>query len=172
MTTPLQDFFTYNLQANLDLLDNCAPLEDAVLAATSTGTYGSIRDIWLHIAQCEESFAFRFTGKRPERSLRGMASSPGFAVLREQLQQSGEDLLTIAEQLDPKQVLPVEYDGHPHDLSASTVLIQALVHGIDHRSQIATLLSQQGMVPPEIDGWSYLARAIQTPRSPTDESIS
>ena len=31
----------------------------------------------------------------------------------------------------------------------------AVNHAIDHRSQIATLLSQQDIEPPELDGWSY-----------------
>ncbi|HZS76639.1 MAG TPA: DinB family protein [Ktedonobacteraceae bacterium] len=28
-------------------------------------------------------------------------------------------------------------------------------HGIDHRSQIDTLLSEQGIEPPGLNGWSY-----------------
>jgi uncharacterized damage-inducible protein DinB len=35
------------------------------------------------------------------------------------------------------------------------VVIQAINHAIDHRSQIATLLSQQDIEPPDLDGWSY-----------------
>jgi len=35
------------------------------------------------------------------------------------------------------------------------VVIQAINHAIDHRSQIATLLSQQGIEPPDLDGWAY-----------------
>ncbi len=33
--------------------------------------------------------------------------------------------------------------------------MQAVNHGIDHRSQIATLLSQQDIVPPVLDVWAY-----------------
>ena len=35
------------------------------------------------------------------------------------------------------------------------VLIQAMNHAIDHCSQIATLLSQQDIEPPRLDGWGY-----------------
>jgi len=35
------------------------------------------------------------------------------------------------------------------------VVIQAINHGIDHRSQIATLLSQQGIELPDLDAWAY-----------------
>jgi uncharacterized damage-inducible protein DinB len=34
-------------------------------------------------------------------------------------------------------------------------LIQAINHAVDHRSHIATLLSQQGIELPDLDGWSY-----------------
>ena len=34
-------------------------------------------------------------------------------------------------------------------------LLQAINHGIDHRSQIATMLSQQDIEAPELDDWSY-----------------
>jgi uncharacterized damage-inducible protein DinB len=34
-------------------------------------------------------------------------------------------------------------------------LIGAVGHAIDHRSQIATLLSLQGIKPPRLDVWGY-----------------
>jgi uncharacterized damage-inducible protein DinB len=35
------------------------------------------------------------------------------------------------------------------------VLIQAVNHAVDHRSQVATQLGQQDVTPPELDGWAY-----------------
>jgi hypothetical protein len=35
------------------------------------------------------------------------------------------------------------------------VLIQAIKHATDHRSQVATVLSQQDVTLPELDGWAY-----------------
>lgn len=35
------------------------------------------------------------------------------------------------------------------------VLIQAVNHASNDRSQVATLLSQQDITPPELDGWAY-----------------
>ncbi|WP_236031811.1 DinB family protein [Ktedonospora formicarum] len=34
-------------------------------------------------------------------------------------------------------------------------MIQTIDHGIDHRSQISTLLTQQGIEPHNLDAWSY-----------------
>ena len=46
-------------------------------------------------------------------------------------------------------------DGGTYDAQAIIILIQAINHGVDHRLQIATLLSQQGIEPPELDGRAY-----------------
>ena len=75
--------------------------------------------------------------------------------LRQRARQSGEGLIAIAEQFDPGQVLQLSYDGQIYAVPAILVLIQAINHATDHRSQIATLLSQQDVTLPEPDGWAY-----------------
>ena len=40
-------------------------------------------------------------------------------------------------------------------MPASLLLLQAVNHGTEHRSQVATILTQLGVVPPEMDGWTY-----------------
>jgi len=34
-------------------------------------------------------------------------------------------------------------------------LLQAVNHGTEHRSQLATILTQLEVEPPEMDGWAY-----------------
>jgi uncharacterized damage-inducible protein DinB len=40
-------------------------------------------------------------------------------------------------------------------MPVSLFLLQAVNHGTEHRSQIATVLTQLGVEPPEMDGWAY-----------------
>ena len=40
-------------------------------------------------------------------------------------------------------------------MPASLILLQAVNHGTEHRSQVATILTQLGVEPPEMDGWTY-----------------
>jgi uncharacterized damage-inducible protein DinB len=61
--------------------------------------------------------------------------------------------MAMAEQADMDQILHL--DGGTYDASLMIVMLQAIDHAIDHRSQIATLLSQQGIEPPELDAWAY-----------------
>lgn len=68
---------------------------------------------------------------------------------------SGEELIAIAEHWEPSQVLQLSYQGQSYEVPAIFVLIQAVNHASDHRSQVATLLSQQDITPPELDGWAY-----------------
>jgi len=155
MKPELVDFFKFNLWANLRLLDACANLTDAQLDATMKGTYGSVRETFMHIFAGEEGYVYRFTGQWPENALDEHDPFQDFDELRRRAHQSGEALIAIAEHLEHGQILDIAYQGQHYDVPAILVLIQAITHATDHRSQIATLLSQQNIEPPEIDGWAY-----------------
>jgi uncharacterized damage-inducible protein DinB len=153
MTTGLPDFLRYNRWANLRLLDVCAELSDAQLDATTKGTFGSVRETLMHLFASEEGYVRHFTGTSPTPPLKQLTSFAGFDELRRRAERSGHELITIAEQGDLSQIFYL--DGGTYEVPAVVVLIQAVNHAIDHRSQIATLLSQQDIEPPDLDGWSY-----------------
>ena len=155
MTTGLPDFFKYNLWANLRLLDACEELSDTQLDATTTGTFGSVRETLMHLLSAEEGYAWRFnfTGPTPTPRLRELTAFPGFDELRRRAEGSGKELIAIAEQGDLSQILHL--DGGTYDAPLIVVVIQAIQHAIDHRSQIATLLTEQGIEHPELDAWAY-----------------
>ncbi|HEY3993067.1 MAG TPA: DinB family protein [Ktedonobacteraceae bacterium] len=152
MSTGLPDFFRYNLWANLRLLDACIHLTDAQLDFTMTGTFGSVRETLMHLFGAEEGYVEDITGISPTPFLKELSPFAGFDELRRRAERSANELITIAEQRDMGQILhlPENYDAQ-----VIIVLIQALNHAIDHRSQIATLLSQQDIQPPRLDGWGY-----------------
>jgi uncharacterized damage-inducible protein DinB len=155
MTTGLPDFFKYNLWANLRLLEACAQLSDAQLDATTRGTFGSVRETLMHLFAAEEGYArhWHFTGASPTPRLKELTTFPGFDELRRRAERSGKELIAVAEQGELNQILYL--DEGTYEAPVIVVLIQAINHGIDHRSQIATLLSQQDIEPPDLDGWSY-----------------
>ena len=153
MTTGLPDFFQYNLWANLRLLDACIHLSDAQLDATTKGTFGSVRETLMHLFAAEEGYVRHFTGTSPTPRLKELTTFPGFDELRRRAERSGKELITIAEQRDLSQIFYL--DGGTYEAPAIVVVIQAINHAIDHRSQIATLLSQQDIEPPDLDGWAY-----------------
>lgn len=153
MTTGLPNFFQYNLWANLRVINACAGLSDAQLDATTRGTFGSVRETLLHLIGSEEGYARTLTGTAPTPALAEYTSFPGFDELLRRAEHSGKALISFAEQGDLDRVLHL--DGGTYDATAMIILIQVINHAVDHRSQISTLLSQQDIEPPDLDGWSY-----------------
>ncbi|QBD75770.1 damage-inducible protein DinB [Ktedonosporobacter rubrisoli] len=153
MSTGLPDFFKYNLWANLRLLDACEQLSEAQLDETMQGLFGSVRETLMHIFASEEGYARHFTGTSPLPRLKELTAFPGIDELRRRAKSSGEALIKIAEEED---LARIHYlDDGTYEAPGSIILIQAINHGVDHRSQISTLLTQQGLEPPDLDGWSY-----------------
>ncbi len=107
----------------------------------------------MHLFAAEEGYARALTGKIPTPRLADLTHFPDFDELRRRAKRSGEELITVAEQGELSQILYL--DEGTYEAPVIVVLIQAINHGIDHRSQIATLLSQQDIEPPDLDGWSY-----------------
>lgn len=155
MAAGLPDFYKHNLWANLRLLDACEQLTDAQLDARMEGVYGSVRETLMHLVSSEEGYAWRFnfTGAEPISPIEESDPFPGFAELRRRIERSGKELIAMAEQADLDQVLHL--DGGAYDAEVIMVMMQAINHGVDHRSQIATLLSRQGIEPPCLDAWCY-----------------
>lgn len=155
MATGLSDFFKHNLWANRLLLDTCSGLTDEQLDSTVIGTFGSIRDTLVHLFRSEEGYArhWTFTGAAPTPPLRDFTTVPGLDELKRRAERSGNELMAVAEQVDLDEVLYLD-DGK-YAAPVIIVLLQAINHGVDHRSQIATMMSQLGVEPPSLDGWSY-----------------
>lgn len=109
----------------------------------------------VHMLASEEGYTrlFNFTGPTPIPGLKEFTTFPGFDELRRHAEYSGKELIAIAEQADLDQILYL--DGGTYESSVIINLLQAINHGIDHRSQISTLLTQQGIEAPDLDGWSY-----------------
>lgn len=154
MASAISEFFKFNLWANLRLLEACAQLTDAQLDFTAQGVYGSIRDTLFHICAGEErdlrdcNLAHRI----PTPQLDESQPFPGFDILLQRTKSSGTALIEVAEQADPYETLQL-----PEDYIAPmyVVLFGAINHAVEHRSQIATLLSLQGIKSPRLDIWGY-----------------
>jgi uncharacterized damage-inducible protein DinB len=165
MSAGLADFFRYNLWANQTLLDFCEPLTYAQLDATAAGVYGSVRAMLMHLFSSEESYAGRVGGQAQPRRLMESDAFPGFDALRRRAEQSGQALIAFAERATEADLTRILHlDDGTYDAPVYITLIQAINHAIDHRSQIATVLSQQGVELPDLAGWGY-NDAVVTPEN-------
>ena len=147
--------FRHNLWANLSLIDLCLTLPDEVLETNVPGTYGGIRKTLTHLVGAEERYHSALCGGPERRNPALEETAPDLATLREHARQSGEGFVAYAESVEGNPTLDVIWHGQSYEVPAALFLVQAINHATDHRTQIKTALTQAGITPPELDGWTW-----------------
>lgn len=155
MNLPVE-LFKHNTMMNDRLVEVCRGLTDEQLASTVEGTYGTIEATLVHVAGGQHSYAARFFGReRPPR----LAESPfpGFDALAAHFDEGNSLLEQAAAEANIDQYIELDDDDSVTRwrMHRSLLLLQAINHGTEHRSQIATILSQVGVTAPEMDGWTF-----------------
>jgi uncharacterized damage-inducible protein DinB len=153
MPSILVSLFEHNRWANLRAVEACAGLSDEHLDASVPGTAGSVRETLMHIAGAEQRYVRLLSGRPATYGERD--GWPGAERLRQALDESGRALLELADRADPDETLTVDYDGRAHTILVATIYVQAINYATEHRSQIATVLTQQGIEPPDFSGWAW-----------------
>jgi uncharacterized damage-inducible protein DinB len=148
----LLEAFRHNSWATRQLLAVCRDLSEEQLAASATGTYGSIRATFNHLILSDGRYLRRLAGGSP-----GWVDRPEdadldeLAVWAEEAGQRWERLLS--EPVDTERVVVVD-DG-ALEVRAGVIVAQALHHGNAHREQICAILTSRGIEPPDIQPWEY-----------------
>lgn len=156
---PLVALFRHNLWANLRLFDTCVALDEEQLAATTIGTFGAIYNTLRHIVAAEQSYLFRLSGQQSDLPMQ-REDNPDVTVLRAYVQRSGEGLIAFAGSTGPSDVLPMEWDEQRWPVPASLILTQVINHANEHRAQVMTILTQEGVEPPDLSGWAYIEEHV------------
>ena len=161
--------FRHNAWANAKLLDFCAGLSEAQLQATAVGTYGSIRATLGHLVQGEVSYVARVNGKLPPQPL-SEDQFPGFAVLRDVVQWTGEELLQLALAARGDTLVTERWPEGTEEYKLTDLMVQAINHATEHRAHIATIITQLGLEPPGMDSWNWMEEKgeIKVERTPAE----
>ena len=152
----LVEIFRHNAMMNRRLLEACRRLSPEQLATTAVGTYGTIGATLVHIANSQEGYAARLLDvPRPEPLAQD--PFPGFDVVAERIAHGDAQLERAAAKPDMDRKVKVTGDDPPGTwwLPVSLFLLQAVNHSTEHRSHIATILTQLGIEAPNMDGWTY-----------------
>lgn len=152
----LETFFRHNLWANSELFALCAGLTDAQLDTGIVGAYGTIRETLQHIADAEYSYWHRLTTGRPYRRPAD-APPPTLADLQASIRTSGEGLIAVAPTVQPGDTVEVKWESDvtARAIPCSVILTQVINHATEHRAQIMATLTQLGIEPQELSGWTY-----------------
>ena len=147
--------FRHNAWANLKLLDFCEGLRDSQLDATAIGGFGSIRDTLVHIVGAEVSYVKRVNGKLPVKPF-SRGQFPGFDVLKDAARWTSDELLQLALSARADTIVQERSAQQRVEYTLASLMVQAVNHSTEHRTQIATIITQLGMEPPDMSGWNFM----------------
>ncbi|MGN6755031.1 MAG: DinB family protein [Thermomicrobiales bacterium] len=156
MNDGLQDAFRHNAWATRQVLQVCQGLTESQLQLTAPGTYGSIIATLWHIVRSEASYCRRLTGEEPAWDFRA-SDAPSLETLAKHV----DDLAArwerfLAEPFDAERIFVIKWDDDTDfDVPAGVVLVQALHHGNEHRTQVCTVLTSIGVTAPELGVWEF-----------------
>ena len=150
----------HGIWANERLLERCRALTDEQLDLTVPGTYGTIRKTLAHIVSAEEGYLVRLLGsllhepplREPDLTLEGIAAHIAHVT-------NAVERLFAKGSPNPDRVIadtPLRRAGAPRfEMAAWAPAAQFVYHGIDHRSQIETILSTHGLETLDLQIWPY-----------------
>ncbi|HET7036981.1 MAG TPA: DinB family protein [Thermomicrobiaceae bacterium] len=156
MNDGLIDAFRHNAWATSQVLQICGELTPSRLATTVPGTYGNIIDTLRHLISSEANYWARLSGEQPSWDRRA-EDAPGLTELAAR----NDELATrwqrfLARPFDAERTFAIAWhDGGIRDVPAGVVLMQAIHHGNDHRTQICTTLTILDVPAPELGLWDY-----------------
>jgi uncharacterized damage-inducible protein DinB len=154
------EFLRYNCWANLKLIDTLCSLTAKQLDWTAAGVYGSISDTLRHLVSSEANYHRRITGVVLPPPF-DWEAQPEMTAIRAYAQQVGEALAAAADRMQWTDTLErdwndEEWEGYPSHFRAVGMLIQALHHANEHRTNITTILAQHGISDVYLSGWEYI----------------
>jgi uncharacterized damage-inducible protein DinB len=151
----------HGVWANEQLLQRCRALTDEQLELTASGTYGTIRKTLAHIVAAEEGYLVRLLGSllhEPSLREQELGTLDEIAAHVVHVKNATERLFAKGSP-DPDRVIadtPLRRPGAPRfEMAAWAPATQFVYHGIDHRSQIGTILSAHGLETFDLQVWPY-----------------
>lgn len=167
----LVELFRHNQWANAEMLAACRGLSDDQLTTEMTGTYGRLDQTLIHLARAQGGYIRTLTDWQPgpEHRLEYDEPFPGVDRIAEHLRFTGERLIEVAGEASADRMLEGTWGEEPFRLPAWVLLLHAAHHATEHRQQIATMLTNLGIDPPEPDPVAYW-NAIQAGPAPDLDS--
>ena len=148
----LTKLIEHNNWANLQIIQACSVLNDKQLdAKPQSTTKGSIRSTLLHLVASQRGYLSMLTQAEEAQSQTPLT----FAELQASAEISGAGLLAVARDEATMSVKTKIQAKDGFIIVPWVIMVQVINHATEHREQIKSMLSDLGVLPPKIDGWSY-----------------
>jgi uncharacterized damage-inducible protein DinB len=151
----------HDVWATGKLIERCRKLTPEQLELTTPGTYGTIRATLQHIVSSDEGYLVRLMGQLlhdPAFRQNDPATLDDIAGHLAHVNHAIERLFS-GPALDADRVLsdtPLRAPGAPRiEMATWAPATQLIYHGVDHRSQIDTILSVHGLETIDMQVWPY-----------------
>lgn len=151
----LVELIRYNNWANAQVFAACQNLSGEQLSTSAPGAYGSIHKTLGHLIAAEADYIHRLKGAGPQPPFR-WEDGPAVSDIARFSETVASALLATVRQVHPEHIVHEEEGGNTIDYKAGLLFIQVINHGIEHRTNITTILTAMGLAAPEVDGWAYL----------------
>ncbi|MFK7804165.1 MAG: DinB family protein [Anaerolineae bacterium] len=152
--------FEYNYWATDKILSSANGLEQAELLAKRAISYGSILGLLSHIFNAEAMWLNRCRDGVSPSTVRYEQSCPSLTELSAEWQTERQQFFVYLQTLDKKQLeAPIKYKGFSGREFENTlwhILMQIVNHGVNHRSEIAGILTELRHPPGDLDFLIYL----------------
>ncbi len=155
MTNPLPILYRHHRWSWLTLFDELAKLPSDVLQLTTPGVYGTIHETITHTLLNERRFIEAIQSSAPVRLAPMPDPLPSLADLRAHFEGDAEDLIAAAGTVDADTMITGSYRGQTFDLHVVIPLFQAYNHGVEHRTDITTILAAHGHELPAVHLWAF-----------------
>ena len=161
MTTPsdvLRAMFEHHVWATTRLIDALEQLDLVQLDARIDGTYGSTMQTLTHLVDADERYLQRLT--TPTLASSEDPDTRPLADLQKEMREHGDRWAGMLDALDrgALHAAVIGKSDYPDtDPAEGMLLVQAIQHGNDHRTQICSTLGALGLDVPDVDAWEYWA---------------
>ena len=150
-TPPALRQMRHDVWATQRLIERCRALPDRQLDLVVPGTYGTIRRMLTHIVRADEGYLQSLdmlTEPRIEE-----ADTTTLDEIEKHLAtvRAGVERLFVQKDFDPDRRMR----RRDVELEPWILITQFSHHGSDHRSQVCTTLSVNGLEVPDLDVWAY-----------------
>lgn len=154
-TEMLRTMFDHHLWATGALIDHLEALPSERLDEAVPGTYGSMIATLTHLIDADNRYLLRIHDPNPPRHDREPVP---LGTLREELTEHGrrwDEVLGRLELGELRASIRNHADYPDTDDAEGLLLLQAIHHGNDHRTQICSTLGALGEEVPDLDGWNF-----------------
>lgn len=152
---PVSEAFQHHTWATEQLIRHLRQLPVDSLSSTSTGVYGEVLATLSHLLAADSRYLAYLEGM-PMPSSAGPDETRQLDELADALRdQAVRWRILLARLNDLDVTLPARRDRPELAHATNLLIVQALHHGNDHRTQICTVLSSNGYETPDLDVWSY-----------------